>query len=160
MKKGLILLFSVLFLVGCGDTDIESETGVAETEEEEKREEMLETEVMLYLSKMTNNYSSAFIATTSIDEKNEYLTKAITDINLAVLEIEDEFEEGAPPTKELFELAELLKIAIESEIAGDNENAHKYSHEAGAIIGDLSREYLDGELPTALKIMTGLDDAN
>lgn len=154
----IVLVLSIILLTGCGNTT-EPDAELTESNEQ-KQTEMLEAGVMLYLTEMTNNFSFAYTIATTKEQRNEYLNKAITDINLAAYEIEDKYEEGAPPTNELFELAEKLKLTIDAELEGDSDVAYDYSVETGEIIGQISREYLDGELPTAFKIMTGLDSAN
>lgn len=149
MKKIFIILIAVtLLLSACGNT-----ADVAEIEEPEKRTEMSESGVNLYLQKLTGKYSSAYTIARTKEDKMKYLNEAITDINLAVYEIEDEYEEGTPPTKELLELAEHLLDIIDYEMLGENTKAYDSSYQAGIIIGELSDEYLDGELPIGIKLM-------
>ena len=158
MKKVLSLLLVSMFVLGaCG-----SATGVEPTmtEESEKRTEMLSSGVSLYLQQMTSKYSSAFTMAFTKEDKMKYLNEAITDINLAVQEIEDEYEEGTPPTDELFKLADLLLDTIDYEMTGGSVGSDDSAYNAGLIIGDLSREYLDGELPIGIKLMTGKENAN
>lgn len=154
MKKAFVLLFiSVFVLFGCGnDAEVEdTESGTVETE---KHTEMLDSGVNYFLTLMTGKYSSAYIAATTSEEKATYLVQAKNDINIAITEIEDEYEEGVEPTDELLELANHLLDAIDNELEGNPQEAYDNAFEAGEIIGSLSSEYLDGELPTGIKIMT------
>lgn len=161
MKKLIFVLLLFVLLVGCGENDsAEDDVDISATASEEKHTEMLDTGVKMYLNQMTAKYSSAFTVSLTSEDKIKYLNEAITDINIAVYEIEDEYEEGTPPTEELFKLADALLASIDYEMIGESEKASNSAQDAGEIIGDLSREYLDGELPVGIKIMTGTDNAN
>lgn len=155
MKRLLIVSMCVLlgmFMVGCGCNGGSGDKPATEAVSE-KQDEMTEKAVMYYLTAMTANYSSAYTVAINKDQKNEYLNKAITDINIAMSEIENEYEEGVPPTSELLELGKILKLVIEADMLGDNEGAYEYAVKSGEIIGDLSREYLDGDLPIGIQYM-------
>jgi len=161
LKKTLFVLFLSLLLVGCGSNDADVEdSNAGYTEKVEKHDEMLDSGVEYYLTLMTSKYSSAYNASLTNEDKMKHLNEAITDINIAVLEIEDEYEKGVAPTAELLKLADALLLTIENEMLSDSEGTYDSSRDAGVIIGDLSREYLDGELPIGIQVMTGKDNAD
>lgn len=150
MRKKIVAILALLFvLVGCGVSSEE----YSDLEETEKYTEMTESGVMAYLMQMTNMFSNAYTTATTEEKKIEYLNEAITDINLAVYEIEDKYEEGTPPTDDFFKLANVLKDTIDNEMLGENNEAYENARKAGKLIGDISNNYLDGELPPALKFM-------
>ena len=153
MRKVLFLLLMAALLVSCGNKAKVDTSEVAEVEEIEKKEEMRDSAVKYYLSNMTNNYASAYTVATDKEVKHDYLNKAITDINIAMLEIEEEYVTGLSPASNLLELGESLKSSIEADMIGETQEAYNYAVEVGEIIGALSNEYLDGEMPTALQIM-------
>jgi len=153
-KMSILLAVIILALTACGG---ETETVTPETQEVEKKTEMLDSGVSYYLELMTSKFSSAYTVALTKEDRNRFLNEAITDINIATQEIEDEYEEGIPPTDELFELAETLKILIDADIIGDQERISEYSHKAGVITGGLSDEYLNGELPKGIKAMIEQD---
>lgn len=152
MKRTLLFLVLSFILLGC-DSNQEIINGKEKdiVSDATKQDKMLDSGVNLYLNQMTAKYTSAFTVSITEEDKMKYLNEAITDINLAVLEIEDEYEEGAPPTDELFKLADLLLLNIEQVMTG--EESYSTARDAGEIIGDLSREYLDGELPIGIQLM-------
>ncbi|MEN2466722.1 hypothetical protein [Ornithinibacillus sp. JPR2-1] len=152
MKKYLLILIFFVLLAAC-NTETATEPEEFEGNTEEKRSEMLDKGVEYYLNTMTNKYSSAFTLSTTNEEKAKYLNEAITDINLAVQDIEDNYEEGTPPTQELFDLADSLLKSIESELTGDSESAYDSSYDAGVLIRQLSDEYLGGELPFGIQLL-------
>jgi len=161
LKKFIfVMLFPVVLFAACGGSEETTDDVITEeAAPNEKRSEMLDSAVMLYMNQMTMNYSNAFTTSATKEDKMEYLNEAITDINLTVYEIEDEYKEGVPPTDELFQLADHLLDSIDFEMMGEGEEAGNSARDAGVIIGDLSREYLDGELPVGVKMMTGMEDA-
>lgn len=160
MKRILFILLFFVLLSGCSnDEESAKETNASNSGIEEKHDKMLDSGVRLYLNQMTTKYANAYTVSFTDEDKMKYLNEAITDINLAVQEIEDTYEEGTPPTEELLELADLLLQTIENEMLGDVDSAYESAYEAGVIIGDLSREYLDGELPIGIKLMTEKESA-
>lgn len=158
MKKALLLVFaSILIFAGCNSS---SEKESAKTKESEKQTEMTSTEVELYLTQMTNKYSLAFTASVTQEDKMNYLNEAITEINETVEEIQNKYENGTSPADELLELADILLDTIDYELRGNVEKAQDSAYESGVIIGDISREYLEGELPVGIQMMTGIENAN
>ena len=149
MRKYLFLLITALVLAACGNANVDIKV------ENNEIEEMTDTTVKLYLHKLTSKYSIAYTPLLEKDKKLEYLNEAITDINLVVLDIEDDYETDIHPADKLLKLADVLLDGIDAEILEDEELAYNKSVKAGEIIGDLSREYTDGELPTGIQTLTG-----
>jgi|SRR5690625_3322062 len=123
-------------------------------------ESLSHKEVMSHLLGMTSKYSMAYTTGISSDEKLRYLNEAITDINLEMIEIEDKYDDGTPPTNKLLQLADTLLLSIDMEFTGDRQGAYEQAVNAGEIIGELSKEYLNGELPIGIKNMTGIENTN
>lgn len=161
MKRILfILLVSLLVVTGCSNDIAKEDVNTDDPVSMEKKDEMLDSAIKMYLNNMTMNFSSAFTIAVTHEDKMKYLNDAITDINLSVLEIEEKYTRNTPPTEELLELADILLITIEHEMLGETESAYDSARDAGVIIGELSRKHLDGELPIGIKLMTGKENTN
>lgn len=158
MKRLVIFALLFVFLAGCDNNSIPNPSD-GEIEAIEQKDEMLDSAVRYYLNELTNKYSQAYLYSMSNEEKMNTLNEAITDINIVVMEIEDDYQEGVPPKNELLDLADALLETINHELIGDTDAAYDSSYRAGKIIGDLSREYLDGELPIGIKLMTEKESA-
>lgn len=163
MKRIQLLLLSVALLAGCGSSDsVNNESTVDNSDEEveEKKDEMSESEIMAYMDQMTGKY----LLIDTYDDKSEgqqkQLDKALTEVNLAMLEIEDEYEPNIAVVKDLDKLAESIKFAINELLQGNYATKVDNSKEVGKHVGELSRAYLDGELPPIIKAVTGQDSAN
>jgi len=152
VKKLIMAIMAIVLLVGCSDNE-EIETIPVEGEKEPQQEVMMNSKVKYYLSALTGSYAMAYNISSSDEDKMSRLNDAITDINLAVMEIEDEYTSDVEPTEDLLRLADLLLDIIDNELLGDLESAYENSVKAGEIIGKLSTDYLDGELPIGIKQM-------
>lgn len=153
MKKILFVLLAAVLLVGCSDSGRVESTNDVSTTETDKKEEMTDTAVKMYLSQMTGKYSLAFTTSANNEQKNNQLNEAITDINLAVIDIQDNYESSANAVSELIDLSEHLLDTINHELLGERESAYDSAYESGIIISELSNEYLDGELPVGIRNM-------
>lgn len=165
VKKLLFVLVAVLLvLAGCGgkdenNTNKDKDNGIKQ-EVTVKKEEMLDSAVMYYLTAMTSKYVSVDTYAINKEQKIKMLNEALTDVNIAVLELEDEYSPDIPAVKDLNQLAKSVTYAIDEMLAGNDSNARENSENVGYYVGEISRNYLDGELPAVIKAATGLDNAN
>lgn len=161
MKRLLYVLLLSVLLVGCS-SDSNSETRSVENDsaEIEKRDEMLPSGVLAYLEQMTGKYLSIGLFSDTKEKRQKFISEAITDVRLAMNEINDEYDENLPVVKDLLRLGEVTEDALNKLLVGDNSTEYEDSQKGGQIIGDISREYLDGELPPTIRIMTGIENAN
>lgn len=153
MRKLLFVLLTAVLLVGCSDSGEVESTSNGSATETDKKEEMTDTAVKMYLSQITGKYSLAFTTSANNEQKNNQLNEAITDINLAVIDIQDNYESSANAVSELIDLSEHLLDTINYELLGETESAYDSAYESGIIIRELSDEYLEGELPVGIRNM-------
>jgi PBP1b-binding outer membrane lipoprotein LpoB len=161
MKKLLIVAMCVLvglFMVGCGGGGDSGEKPATEAVNE-KQDEMTEKAVMYYLTAMTSKYISIDNYESKSPQQQKMLDEALTDVNIAVLEIEDKYTADIPAVKDLNQLAESIIYAIKELQSGNYVTKHENAKEVGGYIGEVSRNYLDGELPAVVKAQTGLESA-
>lgn len=114
---------------------------------------------MYYLTVMTSKYASIGIYEDGSLQQQKMLDEALTDVNIAVLEIEDKYDANIPAVKDLNRLAESLIYTINELQSGNYATTYENAKEVGGHIGEISRNYLDGELPAVIKSQTGLEDA-
>lgn len=161
MKRLLVVSMCVLlgmFMVGCGCNGGSGDKPATEAVSE-KQDEMTEKAVMYYLTAMTSKYISVDIHENKSPQQQKMLDEALTDVNIAVLEIEDKYDANIPAVKDLNRLAESIIYAINELQSGNYATTYENAKEVGGHIGEISRNYLDGELPSVIKSQTGLEDA-
>lgn len=165
MKKSiyLILLLSLLLvLAGCGNT--ENTTKVKKDENtsviSDKQQEMSSDNIILYMEQMTWRYSTSDTLNHTGEKELEYLTKAILDVQSSVLEIEHDYDSDIPVVQDLLELGAVIENALNKLRAGDKSTKYEDSVKSGEIIGDISKKYLNGELPPTIKRITGIENTN
>ncbi|SHH74614.1 hypothetical protein [Virgibacillus chiguensis] len=160
MKKALFILFFSVLLVSCGAQDTE-ETGVSgDVEAEEKHDEILESGILAYMEQMTGKYLSVGLYSDSKEKQQKHINEAITDVRLAKSEIEDQYKRNIPVIQDLLSLGDIIEESLNKLLVGDSSTEYEDSKRIGEIIGDISREYLDGELPSSVKIHTGIENSS
>jgi hypothetical protein len=161
LKKLLfVLLFSSL-LVGCGSNEESIEViNANDPETEDLKDEMLESRIKAYMEQMTGKYILADTYENKSEQQQKLLNEALTEVNLATLEIEDEYNPDLPVVKDLNDLAESVSFAINELLSGEYSTKKENAVTIGGHVGDISRNYLDGELPPSIKGHTGKENAN
>ena len=160
MKRFILLTLTTLILFGCsGGSKVEIEKD-AVAAENEKRDEMSSAEILYYMEKMTWRYLSVDSFSHTGEKQLKYLTEATLDAKSSTLEIEYEFDRNIPVVPDLLKLGAVIEDALNELLMGDESTKYDNSVKIGQIIGDISREYLEGELPPTTKRLTGMENAN
>lgn len=119
----------------------------------ENDKELTDKSIELYMHKMTSKYATAHTPYISKENRLKYLNEAITDINLVVNELEDDYDQENESVKKLIELSEALLNTIDHEMIDDAETAYDYAYDAGILIKELSNDHTNGELPEPIQRM-------
>ncbi|WBX81334.1 hypothetical protein PD280_06325 [Virgibacillus salarius] len=160
MKKIFFVLMFFVVIIGCESNEtLKEESNTNDEEIEDKQDEMLESAILSYMEQMTGKYLMVDTYETGSKEQQKALDKALTDVNIAVLDIEDKYDSNLPVVKELNNLAESVSFAINELIAGEYSTKVDNSEKVGTYVGEISRNYLDGELPPSVKVHTGMESA-
>lgn len=147
MQKSIFYILTILFLLSaCSSTD---DAATFETTDKELTDKSVE----LYMHKMTSKYATAHTSYISKENRLKYLNEAITDINLVVNELKDEYDQENESVKKLIELSEALLNTIDYEMIDDAESAYDYAYDAGVLIKELSDNHTDGNLPEPIQRM-------
>ncbi|WP_339147650.1 hypothetical protein [Sutcliffiella sp. BMC8] len=153
MKKLIILFTSLFFLVACSDEIKED----AYVEEEEKKVEMSENLAFAYLEQLTGNHLMLDIHEDGSPEKNKALDLALTELNITTTEIKDEYNQDSPIVKDLLEISDVIRFSIDEMLMGEYSTKYENSVQAGGLVGDFSRTYLEGKVPPTLRAVTGIE---
>ncbi|MCR1290101.1 hypothetical protein [Shouchella clausii] len=157
MRKVLLVLLSVFMLSACGGksempADAETEESVSE-----KNNEMTATAALNYLEQITERYlNSVEYEDGSFEQKSE-LQAGIKRCEAIISEIEEKYKADLPIATEMIDLANGVKNTLQDMLDGDNNNLENKNHAIGILIGNISGEYLDGELPPTLKYNLEMD---
>ncbi|MEK5108182.1 hypothetical protein MHI57_15910 [Cytobacillus sp. FSL K6-0129] len=160
MKKTIFILLLSILLTGCSSNESTNNISDSDEENTEKHTEILESGVMYYMTLIISKYSSVDTLATTKEEEQKILNEALTDVNIAVNEMQHEYDSEIPAIKELNQLADAVIYAINDLLEGNYNTKLENSEKVGNYIGEISRNYLDGELPSVIKSMTGLENAN
>lgn len=150
MKKVLLLTIGLLlFLIACGPK--ETTEPIEEDDPIEKKDEMTETTALHYLEEVTYRYVNASELPVDSFEQTSELQAGVSRSESIIEEIESEYatEEGLP--KEIIELAKLTKEACQDILDGNYDADYDNSFAIGEKLGQISSEYLDGEMPPTIK---------
>ncbi|RST57629.1 hypothetical protein D5F11_021450 [Siminovitchia terrae] len=159
MKKITLALAFSLLLIGCASASESAKTPITDASSEEKNEGMSEDSILLYMELITGKYLTVDMYEKDSTRQLEVITKALLDVDSAVSEIEEEYPDDQA-AKELLKLADAVEVALNKLLIGEHATKGSYSEKTGEIIGDISRTYLDGELPPSVRIHTGVENAN
>lgn len=129
----------------------------AYVEEEVKKIEMSENLAYAYLEQLTGNYLLIDVHEDRSPEKNKALDLALTELNITTTEIKDEYIQDSPMVKDLLEISDFVKFAIDEMLLGEYSTKYDNSVKAGGLVGDFSRAYLDGKLPPTIRGVTGIE---
>lgn len=160
MKRLIYLTLTALILFGCSSglkKEIEKEAAASKNE---KRDEMSSAEILYYMENMTWRYLSVDLFSHTGEKQLKYLTEAALDVKSSTLEIEQEFDSNIPVVPDLLKLGVVIEGALNELLMGDKSTKYDNSVKIGQIIGDISREYIEGELPPTTKRLTGMENAN
>lgn len=161
MRKPLLFLLFSLLLVGCGVNEtVKEESNTDNIEKEDKLDEMLDSGILAYMEQMTGKYLSIGLYSDSKEKQQKYINEAITDVRLAVSEIEEQYSEDIPVVQDLLSLGEVIEDSLNKLLVGDNSTEYEDAQKSGEIIGEISRKYLDGELPPSVRVHTGIENTN
>lgn len=154
MRQALFLFIATLLLVGC------SGVGNAETNDNsEVRDAITNNEMILFLEEMTGKYLMTD-KVTGDDSRYRTISEAITDVRLAMFELEDDYDDSLPEVRGLLELGIIIEKSLNELFEGDESSKYEDSVKVGELLGDFSRSFLDGELPPTFKALTGIKNAN
>lgn len=152
MQKYIIYILTLLFLLSACSSTVDTKT--SETTDKELTDKTVE----LYMHKMTAKYATAHTPYISKENRLKYLNEAITDINLVVHELEEEYNRDNETFEKLIDLSEALLNTIEYEMIDDTQTAYDHAYNAGVLIKELSDEYTNGEPPEPIKRMIGTEE--
>ncbi|KAA0941580.1 hypothetical protein FQ087_20705 [Sporosarcina sp. ANT_H38] len=162
MLKGFfILLLASILLVGCSESKKEPEVNKADQVEETKTlKEITPNLIISYMEMLTGDYLMTDHYQTGGKEQLQKLGKAAVDIDAISMELKEEYEQDIPAVIDLLKLAETVDEAIDQMINGEFSTKYDNSVKVGQVVGDISREYLDGKLPPTIKVITGKENAD
>lgn len=159
MKKYLILSMILLLLTACGnEEDINSvekedskEDSVKDDDKSNEKDIISYLEIMEYLERLTAPYIElAEMMETDIDSIYEEVHKKhqeLDDISLEVLEeLKEEYDEEVGAVKKLIKLASTIQDMVNNK-KDDMSHIVWYSEYVGEMVGDISRMYLNDNLP-------------
>lgn len=169
MKKIVLVLFLLVLLVACSsndeqsaDDEISEDVETVNAEESEKKE-MSKTDALYYLESITKEYMGISTHDVFDEDTINLLETGIDNIDLAIEEMEEEFDSSDPLMLAVKEMGDVVKNISEDLLAAPEVNGEMVgegSHEIGIYLGEISRDYLDGELPpTVENTLQELDEA-
>lgn len=151
MKKVLFLILSLVLLTACnGGSEATADTEESEPEVS-KSSEMAETAALNYLEQITERYLNSVEHEDGSFEQKSELQAGIKRCEAVIAEIEDKYEEDLTIASELIDLANGVKNTLQDMLDGNDDDLKSKNHAIGVLIGNISEEYLDGELPPTLK---------
>jgi len=150
VKKYLFILLSIVLisLVACGDGNETQKP--AEEPIKEKKTEMGKYTALNYMEEMTGRYLGIDDHKTGSFEEKSEIQASISKSESILAEIEEEYDTEQPLIKELTILANAIKGVSEQMLEGEYDKDRAVL--IGEQVGEISRTYLDDELPPTLKI--------
>lgn len=154
-------MFFSFWIIGCSpmQDEAKSEETKVDNKTDEKRTEMIDSGIIHYMERMTGKYLLADIYEIGSQDHQKALDEALTEVNLAVLDLEAEYKKDIPVVKDLNDLADSVVFAINEMLAGEYSTRAENSQKIGYLVGEISRNYADGELPASIRIHTGMESA-
>ncbi|GGB61316.1 hypothetical protein GCM10011409_43200 [Lentibacillus populi] len=155
MKKLLVLLvFLSLVLSACGDNSDDVDASGDDAEEvTEKQSEMTEKATLNYLEQITYRYlKGSDLENGSFEQKSE-LNAAMARCDAIVEEIEEKYSVEDPLPSKIINLSKKVKDASQEILDGNYETNYDNAVLIGEELGEISKTYLDGELPPTAKFM-------
>ncbi|MTD30195.1 hypothetical protein [Planomicrobium sp. YIM 101495] len=161
MRKLFLVLFVSISLAGCSSNENSAESvDLTAEDESQKHEDILPIGILAYAEQITGKYIMTDMYEDGEEKQLQLLTKASIDVELAMIELEADYDPDIPAVKDLIELAVSVDNALDEMIIGEFSTKYDNSVEAGQLLGELSRNYLDGELPPTVKAFTEKESAN
>lgn len=139
-----------LFTMAACDNNKEA-TIDSEVKTEEKKSEMTENQVIIYLYEVTYRLREANREENGSFEQRSVLQAAVGRSESITEEIEEKFEKDLPIALAIIELAEYNKRAAEKALEGDYDSIINGLLTSEALLIDFAEEYLGGEVPAHLQ---------
>ncbi|ARK28783.1 hypothetical protein [Halalkalibacter krulwichiae] len=154
MKKVLLLLLSCIWVLGACGADAEE---VVSEDVAEKKTEMTDTEALNYLEQITYRYIEGVNEENGSFEQKSALQAGLRACDTVIAEIEEEYGGDVTVASEIIDLANGVKNTMREVLDGNYDDLEDKNYAIGVLIGSISEEYLDGELPPTLKYGLELD---
>ncbi|MCM3110639.1 hypothetical protein [Lederbergia lenta] len=160
MSKKIIVSLSifVFLLAGCGREELKPKDVVGSKEVSTASDEITKIEFEYYITLISGKYLSTDIYERNSERYNKVVVEALLDVESAKQELNEKFKSGTPGLSDLLNLAGATETALNKLLDGEYATRSEYANKAGQIMGDISRTYLDGELPSIVKTYTGVEN--
>lgn len=155
MKKLLFVLLSIFVLIACSSNDETVSDSSNEVDingdDVEKLDDMTKKDIMAYIDQMVGKYLKLGTYEPGSAEEQDEIDEILTDINLAISDMEAKYESNISIVKDFKKLADSVRDALDNWVDGEYEAILNNSKEIGSRVAEISRNYLDGETPDTLK---------
>lgn len=155
MKKLLFVLLSIFVLIACSPNDETVSDSSNEVDingdDVEKLDDMTKKDIMAYIDQMVGKYLKLGTYEPGSAEEQDEIDEILTDINLAISDMEAKYESNISIVKDFKKLADSVRDALDNWVDGEYEAILNNSKEIGSRVAEISRNYLDGETPDTLK---------
>ena len=149
MRKYLLTILSVLFLVACGSN--------AEVERASPKEEMSRDEVFGYLETLLDPYADLTEVETE-EEAIETIEKIGETAQEVTRELKRDYEKEVHAVNDLLRLSEKLEELAQDVEDGNLHLMGAYGQDIGKHIRNVAVEHLDGDLPKKYGETVGADN--